>query len=92
MWSICPLSVFLVPVFIPRSVSGLLLVAPLLVLCGSRELAGLRSGRWLAGRVGEQLNLDATVLRASGSGRVGRDFLILTDSDEIELVGRDVVL
>jgi len=42
--------------------------------------------------VRHQANSDATVLLATGRRLVGRDFLILTDTNEIELMWSNVVL
>ena len=64
----------------------------LLVARRNRELAGLGRGGGLAGHVGEQLNFDSPIFGAALCSRVGCDFLILADADEVELVRRHIVL
>ena len=44
---------------------------------------GLGVGR---GHVGEQLDVDTSVLAAAVGGGVGGDFLVLADPDEVETV------
>src|SRR5260370_33680885 len=54
--------------------------------------AGRGSRRLLIAHIRQQLDFYPTIFGAAGSGAVAGHLLILTDSDEVEPVRRDVVL